>query len=54
MMYVLYAEAVFPGRRMMSISTHDRIFGPFPDALTLIEELSKYAQKTEGGCFFIA
>lgn len=46
---VLYAEAG-SRRRMMSISTHDRISG-IPGRLKLIEEFIKYAQKQKGVVF---
>jgi peptidoglycan/xylan/chitin deacetylase (PgdA/CDA1 family) len=46
---VLYAEAV-SRRRMMSISTHDRISG-IPERVKLIEEFIKYAQKQNGVVF---
>ncbi len=46
---VLYAEAV-SHRRMMSISTHDRISG-IPGRVKLIEEFVKYAQKQNGVVF---
>jgi peptidoglycan/xylan/chitin deacetylase (PgdA/CDA1 family) len=44
---VLYAEAA-SRRRMMSISTHDRISG-IPGRVKLIEEFIKYARKQKGG-----
>jgi len=43
---VLYAESA-SRRRMMSISTHDRISG-IPGRVKLIEEFIKYAQKQKG------
>jgi hypothetical protein len=46
---VLYAEAV-AHRRMMSISTHDRISG-IPGRVKLMEEFIKYAQKQKGVVF---
>jgi peptidoglycan/xylan/chitin deacetylase (PgdA/CDA1 family) len=46
---VLYAEAAHR-RRMMSISTHDRISG-IPGRVKLIEEFIKYAQKQKGVVF---
>jgi peptidoglycan/xylan/chitin deacetylase (PgdA/CDA1 family) len=46
---VLYAEAG-SRRRMMSISTHDRISG-IPGRVKLIEEFIKYAQKHKGVVF---
>jgi peptidoglycan/xylan/chitin deacetylase (PgdA/CDA1 family) len=46
---VLYAEAA-TRRRMMSISTHDRISG-IPGRVKLIEEFIKYAQKQKGVVF---
>jgi peptidoglycan/xylan/chitin deacetylase (PgdA/CDA1 family) len=46
---VLYAEAV-SRRRMMSISTHDRISG-IPGRVKLIEEFIKRAQKQNGVVF---
>ena len=46
---VLYAEAV-SHRRMMSISTHDRISG-IPGRVKLIEEFIRYAQKQKGVVF---
>ena len=46
---VLYAEAV-TRRRMMSISTHDRISG-IPGRVRLIEEFIRYAQKQKGVVF---
>jgi len=46
---VLYAEAV-ARRRMMSISTHDRISG-VPGRVKLLEEFIKYAQKQKGVVF---
>jgi len=46
---VLYAEAI-SHRRMMSISTHDRISG-IPGRVKLIEEFVKYAQKQNGVVF---
>jgi len=46
---VLYAEAAVR-RRMMSISTHDRISG-IPGRVKLIEEFIKYAQKQKGVVF---
>jgi hypothetical protein len=39
-----------PRRRMMSISTHDRISG-IPGRVKLIEEFIKYAQKQNGVVF---
>jgi peptidoglycan/xylan/chitin deacetylase (PgdA/CDA1 family) len=46
---VLYAEAA-TRRRMMSISTHDRISG-IPGRVKLIEEFIRYAQKQKGVTF---
>jgi peptidoglycan/xylan/chitin deacetylase (PgdA/CDA1 family) len=46
---VLYAEAG-SRRRMMSISTHDRISG-IPGRVKLVEEFIKYAQKQKGVVF---
>ncbi len=46
---VLYAEAA-SRRRMLSISTHDRISG-IPGRVKLIEEFIKYAQKQKGVVF---
>jgi hypothetical protein len=46
---VLYAEAA-SRRRMMSISTHDRISG-IPDRVKLMEEFIEYAQKQKGVVF---
>ena len=46
---VLYAEAA-TRRRMMSISTHDRISG-IPGRVKLIEEFIRYAQKQQGVVF---
>ena len=46
---VLYAEAA-SRRRMMSMSTHDRISG-VPGGVKLIEEFIKYAQKQKGVVF---
>jgi peptidoglycan/xylan/chitin deacetylase (PgdA/CDA1 family) len=46
---VLYAEAA-TRRRMMSISTHDRISG-VPGRVKLLEEFIKYAQKQKGVVF---
>jgi hypothetical protein len=46
---VLYAEAV-SRRRMMSLSTHDRISG-IPGRVKLIEEFVKYVQKQKGVVF---
>ena len=46
---VLYAEAA-SRRRMMSISTHDRISG-IPGRVKLVEEFIKYAQKQKGVVF---
>ena len=46
---VLYEEAAHR-RRMMSISTHDRISG-IPGRVKLIEEFIKYAQKQQGVVF---
>jgi peptidoglycan/xylan/chitin deacetylase (PgdA/CDA1 family) len=46
---VLYAEAA-TRRRMMSISTHDRISG-IPGRVKLLEEFIKYAQKQKGVVF---
>lgn len=46
---VLYEEAAHR-RRMMSISTHDRISG-IPGHVKLIEEFIKYAQKQQGVVF---
>jgi hypothetical protein len=46
---VLYAEAA-SRRRMMSISTHDRISG-IPGRVKLIEQFIKYAQKQNGVVF---
>src|ERR1700720_1667083 len=46
---VLYAEAA-SRRRMMSISTHDRISG-IPGRVKLVEEFVKYAQKHKGVVF---
>jgi peptidoglycan/xylan/chitin deacetylase (PgdA/CDA1 family) len=46
---VLYAEAG-SRRRMMSISTHDRISG-IPGRVKLIEEFIRYAQKQKGVVF---
>ena len=46
---VLYLEAAHR-RRMMSISTHDRISG-IPGRVKLIEEFITYAQKQKGVLF---
>jgi len=46
---LLYAEAA-SRRRMMSISTHDRISG-IPGRVKLLEEFIKYAQKQKGVVF---
>jgi peptidoglycan/xylan/chitin deacetylase (PgdA/CDA1 family) len=46
---VLYAEAA-SRRRMMSISTHDRISG-VPGRVKLVDEFIKYAQKQKGVVF---
>jgi peptidoglycan/xylan/chitin deacetylase (PgdA/CDA1 family) len=46
---LLYAEAP-ARRRMMSISTHDRISG-IPGRVKLLEEFIKYAQKQKGVVF---
>jgi len=46
---VLYEEAAHR-RRMMSVSTHDRISG-IPGRVKLIEEFIKYAQKQKGVVF---
>jgi peptidoglycan/xylan/chitin deacetylase (PgdA/CDA1 family) len=46
---VLYAEAA-SRRRMMSISTHDRISG-IPGRVKMLEEFIKYAQKHKGVAF---
>ena len=46
---VLYAEAA-SRRRMMSISTHDRISG-IPGRVKLVEDFIKYAQKQKGVVF---
>ena len=46
---ILYAEAA-TRRRMMSISTHDRISG-IPGRVKLVEEFIKYAQKQKGVVF---
>jgi hypothetical protein len=46
---VLYAEAA-SRRRMMSISTHDRISG-IPGRVKLVEEFIKYAQNQKGVVF---
>jgi len=46
---VLYAEAA-SRRRMMSISTHDRISG-IPGRVRLVEDFIKYAQKQKGVVF---
>ncbi len=46
---LLYAEAA-TRRRMMSISTHDRISG-IPGRVKLLEEFIKYAQKHKGVVF---
>ena len=46
---VLYAEAA-SRRRMMSISTHDRISG-IPGRVKVMEEFIKYAQKQKGVVF---
>ena len=46
---LLYAEAT-ARRRMMSISTHDRISG-IPGRVKLLEEFIKYAQKQKGVVF---
>src|SRR5467141_16047 len=46
---VLYAEAA-ARRRMMSISTHDRISG-IPGRVKLLEEFIRYAQKQKGVVF---
>ena len=46
---VLYAEAA-SHRRMMSISTHDRISG-IPGRVKLIEEFIRYAQRQKGIVF---
>jgi peptidoglycan/xylan/chitin deacetylase (PgdA/CDA1 family) len=46
---LLHAEAA-SRRRMMSISTHDRISG-IPGRVKLLEEFIKYAQKQNGVAF---